>query len=71
MADEALEFTPETLRELASKAEALRLSGLFDLESSGADPEAEQFFLVALSHLETAQRFFSLAQMKQSRALVG
>jgi hypothetical protein len=66
-----LEFTPETLREYAKETETLREHALFDVDSAGADPEAEQFFLMALSHLENAHRSFELAALKQSRALAG
>jgi hypothetical protein len=66
-----LEFTPETLREYAKQTETLRTGALFDVDDAGADPEAEQYFLMALSHLENAQRAFTLAALRQSRALAG
>jgi hypothetical protein len=66
-----LEFTPEILRKFAKETETFRYNTLFDVEGAGADPEAEQYFLMAISHLENAHRSFELAALKQSRALAG
>lgn len=64
-----MEFTPETLRDLASQIEKMRFDMLMDMEDAGACPYAEQHYLVALGHLELAHRAMSLAHMSQSRAL--
>jgi hypothetical protein len=69
MTEEDLLYTPETLREFAAKVETLRHKMLFDVEDAGADAESEQYFLLAMHALETAQRFLSLAALKQSQAI--
>lgn len=68
--DKMLEWTPETLRALATSIEDLRMDTLCNVEDAGADPESEQYFLLALTALETAHRFMTLAAYKQSQGLV-
>lgn len=64
-------FCPEDLAELAERARKLRTDCLLTDDESGADVEAEQFFLLAMSSLEQAERFFRLAGLKQSQSLAG
>jgi hypothetical protein len=71
VSDEMDHFTPSTLNTLAGKVEDVRTETMFGVEGAGADPEAEQCFLLALNHLETASRYFKLAALKQTRALAG
>jgi len=59
-------FTPETLEAYAKLTEDLRGHCLFSIDVAAANSEAEQQFLMALSHLELAQRHFKLAALKQS-----
>lgn len=63
------EFTPENIREAANRVRELREHLLFGINDTGADPEAEQFYLLALSSLEEACRFLKLSALKQSAAL--
>jgi hypothetical protein len=62
-------FTPETLEGFEKCAEGLRLDFLCDVDEAGADPVATQHALVALAHLELAQRAFALARLAQTSAL--
>ena len=62
-------FTPDVLRGLASRVSELRLGVLCDIEFAGADPEAEQLALQALSFLELGSRALAQAAIKQSQAL--
>lgn len=82
MKDTDLEFTPETLRALAREVEDLRhrylfdfedlrQRYLFDVEDAGADPMAEQHYLLALGALDQAVRYFTLAGLAQSAGIVG
>jgi hypothetical protein len=57
------------MRELAGNVHSLRMSYLCDIEDAGADAEAEQYYLLALTMLEQAQRYLSIAAYKQSQAL--
>ena len=67
--DEILQWTPETLRSLAKQIEDMRMSTLLNVEDAGADPESEQYFLLALSAMDTAFRFMTLAVYKQSQGI--
>ena len=51
----------ESLGVLSATIEKLRLTILFEYESAGIPPMAEQHFLIALAHLETAGRTMKLA----------
>jgi hypothetical protein len=64
-------FTPGTLQTYEKRLDKLRHDILFDTDSAGADPVAEQQYLIALSHLEMAQRHLALARLSQVRALAG
>jgi hypothetical protein len=64
-------FTPSTLQTYEERLEKLRHDILFDTDDAGADPIAEQQYLIALAHLETAQRHMALARLSQVRALAG
>jgi len=70
MTDKFADYTPETLRTLAREIEALRMDTLLGVADAGADPESEQFYLLALNALETAHRFMTMAAMKQSQGIV-
>ena len=63
------EFTVETLRECAKKTENMRHRYLGDIDEAGADFNAEQYYLLALTALEQAQRYFNLAALAQAHAL--
>ena len=65
------EFTPEALREVAASVEGMRHDLLFNLDEAGADPMAEQHYLLALNALDQAVRFLKIAAMTQSAALRG
>jgi hypothetical protein len=62
-------FTPETLDGYTKRIEDLRCEILFETDGAGADPHAEQLYLLALGHLDMAGRYMALASMAQSRAL--
>jgi hypothetical protein len=62
-------YTPETLTEFAREVRNLRVKYLADLDEAGADPESEQFYLLALNSLDAAERFLSLASFKQSQGI--
>lgn len=62
-------MTPEQLEEMKAKIEKLRGELLFDEELVGMSAEAEQLFLLALSALEQAGRYMTLALYKQRQAL--
>jgi hypothetical protein len=64
-----LEFSPHTLHACAEEIEKIRHGHLCDIDGAGADPSAEQHYLLALSELETAQRSFTLAALAETRAL--
>lgn len=49
---------------------ALRCRFLFEIEGNSLEPEAEQFFLLALSALEQAERFAKMAVYKTRQARV-
>jgi hypothetical protein len=61
-------MTPEKLQELAEAAQKLRLDYLFDYDGAaaavGLSCEAEQLFLLALSALEQAERYATLARYR-------
>ena len=69
--EEDAAFDPSTLQRYTKAAEKLHHDILFgtDVNGSGADPLAEQEYLVALSHLELAMRHFTMARTHQVRAL--
>lgn len=67
--DKFLEYTPETLRNLAQRVEDLRMELLFSVEDAGSDPFSEQEYLASLAYLELAYRRLKVAAMYQSRAL--
>ena len=69
MTDKFTDYTPEALRALAQEISRMRLDTLCGVCDSGADPESEQFYLLALHALETAHRFMDLAALKQSQGL--
>jgi len=58
------------IEDLPDPIEKLRAKFLLELDAEGLDPEAEQFFLLALSSLEQAARFAKLAvyKVRQARA---
>ena len=60
-------YTPDTLDDFQRKVEALRVSALLEIDGAGASPMSEQFYLLALNHLESASRFLKLAKYNQSR----
>jgi hypothetical protein len=62
-------FTPENLDVMSRDVEAMRAAWLFGVDEAGADPAAEQQYLMALSFLEIASRYMRLAQFAQSKAL--
>jgi hypothetical protein len=70
MTDETLDYTPENLRDFSRQINLLRTEFLFNTSDAGADPESEQFYLLALNALDAAHHYFSLASYKQSQALV-
>ena len=53
------------------EAETLRTDTLFDVDGAAAAPDAAQLYLLALTGLEQAHRYFVLAGLAQSRALAG
>lgn len=62
-------FDAPTLIEVAGIVSKLRVGTLLcDVETDGADPEAEQLFLLALTALEQAERYLKLAAYAQARA---
>lgn len=63
-------FTPENLRELAKKVDEIHGEALFGIDPAGASPESEQLYLLGISCLEQAKRYFTLANMAQTRAIV-
>lgn len=67
---ELTEFTPDTLEKCAKQVENLRCSEfLFGIDDAGADPVAEQLYLVALEHMSLAERHFKLAKIAQMKAI--
>lgn len=67
---ELAEFSPDTLEKCAKQVEDLRLGEfLFGIDEAGADPVAEQLYLVALNHMELAERHFKLAKLAQIKAI--
>jgi hypothetical protein len=58
MTNDGLGLHPE---DLAVKIGALRGEALFNEDGPHASPQAEQFYLLALSTLEQAERFATLA----------
>jgi hypothetical protein len=70
MTDEFTDYTPETLRTLAQEINAQRMDMLVGVSDAGADPESEQFYLLALGALDSAYRFMTMAAMKQSQGIV-
>lgn len=62
-------FTPGRLRDFAKMIEELRWYFLYDTDDAGADPYAEQEYLLALAAMEMAQRHFALASLHQSRGI--
>ncbi len=59
-------MTPEVLQALADAAEKLRLTSLFEDDGPGElGPEAEQYYLLALSALDQAHRFAQLSTYMQ------
>lgn len=61
-------MTPEVLSAAADEVRA-KLHDFYKIELDAAGAEAEQFFLLALSSLDQAQRFLTLASYKQSQAI--
>lgn len=67
--DQDSPFTPEVLRNYAKGIETMREDFLFNTDGAGADLEAEQHYLLALSALDTAQRHMSMAALKQTQGI--
>jgi hypothetical protein len=63
------EFPPETLRNCANETGQMRIRYLGDIDDAGADCNAEQYYLLALTALEQAQRYFNLAALAQAHGL--
>lgn len=62
-------FEPATLNEIAAVVSRFRVGVLLcDVETDGADANAEQLFLLGLNALEQAERFFKLAALAQGKA---
>jgi hypothetical protein len=68
---EDLEFSPETLQQLAEEVENLRFGSIMNVDTAGADPMAEEHFLLAVAALEQAKIHLRLARLHQVRALAG
>jgi hypothetical protein len=62
-------FSPDIIREYKTRIEKLRSDVLFCTDATGCDVEAEQFYLLALATLESAERFMELAAIKQMKKL--
>jgi hypothetical protein len=64
---------PEWLNAQAQAVGDLRLNMLFDDDQDGApgedDPEATEFYLIALAMLDQAHRNLRLAALKQTRMI--
>jgi len=58
--------TPEELERFEQSIEHLRMEALFE-SGDGFAPDAEQYFLLALAALDSAQRFATLATYAQRR----
>lgn len=67
--DGSKEFVPEVLGGYAKRVQGLRNEVLCDVDTEASEPNAEQYFLLALSALDQAERFFRLAQLNQTQAL--
>jgi hypothetical protein len=67
--DEQENFTPEVLTELGDGLRQVKGVCLMAIDGAGADAEAEQYYLLALSSLEQSERFCRIAALKQSHAL--
>ena len=66
------EFEPSELEKIADVVSKFRVGTLLsEIDTEGADVNAEQFYLLALSSLEQAERYFKLASYAQARALAG
>jgi len=64
----AADFEPRVLEALANTVSKFRVGTLLcDVETDGADVNAEQFFLLALTALEQAERYLKLASYAQAR----
>jgi hypothetical protein len=63
------EYTPETLRSIATQIRELRMLFLTDVEDVGADAFSEEYYLLGLAAMDSAHRFMTLAALAQSRAL--
>jgi hypothetical protein len=64
----AKDFEPRTLEGIADTVSQFRVGTLLcDVDTDGADVNAEQFFLLALTALEQAERYFKLASYAQAR----
>lgn len=62
------DFEPRTLEEIANVVSKFRVGTLLcDIDTDGADVNAEQFYLLALGALEQAERYFKLASYTQAR----
>jgi hypothetical protein len=65
-------MTSEQLALLATTIEKIRIDSLFDEtgDPEALGPDAEQYYLLTLAALETAQRFAKLASFAQRRCIV-
>jgi len=63
-------FTPATLRAFGRAVEELRHELLYGVDENGADKFAEQHMMLALSTLEQAQRYLSVAALNQESKTV-
>jgi hypothetical protein len=61
----------EGLGAFAKEVRTLRIKYLAELDTAGADPESEQFYLLALDSLDSAERFLALATYKQRQGIRG
>jgi len=62
-------YNPEWLSEQAGRIQT-HLIEMVNTDQAGADNESAEFYMLALSSLETTLRFLELARLKQVAALV-
>jgi hypothetical protein len=69
--DPLMAFTPNSLREQAELLDKVRTDLLCNIDDAGADPIAEQHYIMGLEYLNLAVRALKLASLHQSSALGG
>jgi hypothetical protein len=69
--DSPMTFTPTSLREQAELLDKVRTDLLCNIDDAGADPFAEQHYIMSLEYLNLAVRALKLASLHQSSALGG